>query len=108
MRPVNSEDDVEDLQSDLDVIYNWQKENNMLFNSNKFEMLRCGRQEDLQESTNYFTTDCEDLIDTKESLTDIGVIMNDKGTFTNHIKQVCAKVIQKSSWILSSPGISIL
>ena len=26
--------------------------------------------------------------------------MNDKGTFTNHIKHVCSKVKQKSSWIL--------
>ena len=72
----------------------------MLFNSNKFEMLRYGRQEDLKESTNYLTPDCEDLIEVKESLRDLGVIMNDKGTFTNHIKQVCAKVTQKSSWVL--------
>ena len=100
MRPVNSEDDVEELQEDLEVIYNWQKENNMLFNSNKFEMLRYGKQEDLKESTNYLTPDCENLIEVKETLRDLGVIMNDKGTFTNHIKQVCVKVTQKSSWIL--------
>ena len=66
------EDDVEELQNDLDLIYNWQKENNMRFNSNKFEMLRYGRQEDLKESTNYLTPDFEDLIEVKESLRDLG------------------------------------
>ena len=48
MRAVSSEEDVEDLQSDLDMIYDWQKENNMLFNSNKFEMLRYGSKEELK------------------------------------------------------------
>jgi hypothetical protein len=100
MKSISSEEDVEDLQSDLDVIYSWQKENNMLFNSNKFEMMRYGDNEDLKISTNYFTPDCDGFIEIKESLRDLGVIMNDKGTFTNHIKHVCTKVTQKSSWIL--------
>ena len=26
--------------------------------------------------------------------------MNDKGTFTDHIKHICSKVTQKSSWVL--------
>ena len=72
MRPVSSEDAVEELQSDLDVIYNWQKESNMIINSKKFKMLRYGRQEDLKESTNYLTPDFEDLIEVKESLRDLG------------------------------------
>ena len=100
MRAVSSEEDVEDLQRDLDVIYDWQKENNMLFNSKKFEMLRYGSKEELKSSTNYLTPDCDDLIDVKENLRDLGIIMNDRGTFSNHIKQVCTKVSQKSSWIL--------
>ena len=100
MKSISSEEDVEDLQSDLDVIYSWQKENNMLFNSNKFEMMRYGSNEELKISTNYLTPDCEDFIEIKESLRDLGVMMNDKGTFTNHIKHVCSKVKQKSSWIL--------
>ena len=100
MRAVSSEEDVEDLQRDLDVIYDWQMENNMLFNSKKFEMLRYGSKEELKSSTNYLTPDCDDLIDVKENLRDLGIIMNNRGTFSNHIKQVCTKVVQKSSWIL--------
>ena len=100
MRPIRTEEDVEDLQRDLDTIYDWQKENNMLFNSKKFEMMRFGSQVEIKTSTNYLTPDCEDLIEVKESLRDLGVIMNDKGTFTDHIKHICSKVTQKSSWVL--------
>ena len=39
MGPIDSEKDVEDHQNDLNTIYNWQQENNMLFNGNKFELL---------------------------------------------------------------------
>ena len=85
MGAVSNEGSVEDLQSDLDVIYDWQKENNMLFNSKKFEMLRYGSKDDLKVSTNYFTPDCEDFIEVKENLRDLGIIINDRGTFSNHI-----------------------
>ena len=43
VRAVDTEDDVEELQSDLDRIYSWQEENNMEFNSKKFEVMRYER-----------------------------------------------------------------
>ena len=55
MGPVDSEEDVENLQHDLDTIYDWQNRNNMLFNGKKFEMLRYGPNNDLKNSTNYLT-----------------------------------------------------
>ena len=76
MRHVNNEEDVEELQQDLDIIYSWQKENNMLFNSTKFEMMRYGTQEDIKISTDYLTPDCEDFIERKETQRDLGIIMN--------------------------------
>ena len=39
---VETEDDVEALQSDLEKLYSWHSNNNMLFNSNKFEVMRYG------------------------------------------------------------------
>ena len=55
MGPIDSEKDVEDHQDDLNTIYNWQQENNMLFNGNKFELLRYGTNEEIKESTIYLT-----------------------------------------------------
>ena len=100
MRHVDNENDVEDLQKDLDTIYDWQSQNNMLFNSRKFEILRYGSNEDLKNSTDYLTHEYEEFIEVKENLRDRGIIMSDKGTFSEHIKHVCSKVNQKNSWIL--------
>ena len=99
MGPVDSELDVENLQGDLDTIYDWQDTNNMQFNGKKFEMLRYGPNTDLKNSTNYLTPEYEDIIEVKENLRDLGVIISDDATFTNHIHHVCKKVKQKAGWI---------
>ena len=100
VRAVDTEDDVEELQSDLDRIYSWQEENNMEFNSNKFEVMRYGRNKSLKESTTYFTPDWKDTIEEKETLRDLGVIMSNDASFSNHVELVCSKVKQKSGWVL--------
>ena len=66
----------------------------------KFEMLRYGPNNDLKNSTNYLTPQYEDLIEVKESLRDLGVIMSDDASFTSHVHHVCSKVKQKAGWIL--------
>ena len=72
----------------------------MLFNGKKFEMLRYGPNNDLKNSTNYLTPEYEDLIEEKESLRDLGVIMSDDASFSRHVHHVCSKVKQKAGWIL--------
>ena len=64
-KKVNTEEDVESLQDDLEILYSWQRENNMSFNSNKFEVLRYGRNTTLKESTCYLTPDSEAIIERK-------------------------------------------
>ena len=100
VKPFKDFDDVEDLQSDLETLYLWQDQNNMQFNGNKFELLRYGRDEDLKFSTNYLTPGAEEIIDTKECLRDLGVMMSDDAKFTEHVYHVCSKVRQKCGWIL--------
>ena len=68
MGPVDREKDVEDLQEDLDLIYTWQKENNMIFTSKKFEMLPYGANDDLKFDTNYFTPEIEDILEVKSNM----------------------------------------
>ena len=96
---IKTEDDVEYLQNDLDKIYSWAEQNNMLFNNGKFELLRYGQNEDIKFSTFYLSADNE-IIEEKEQLRDLGVIVNNKGNYDDHIAHVCAKVKQKSGWIL--------
>ena len=103
MGPVDTEEDVEKLQEDLDLIYTWQQENNMLFNGKKFEMLRYGANDELKCDTNYFTPELEDIIEVKNNLRDLGIIMSDNAKFEDHITHVCLKVKQKCGWILENP-----
>ena len=100
MRQVQQEEDVEDLQKDLDKIYNWQKENNMIFNGKKFEMMRYGKNSDLKNNTSYFSPEYEDIIEVKDTLRDLGIIMSDNASFKNHIQKVCTSVKQKCAWVL--------
>ena len=101
MGPVDTEKDVEDLQEDLDLIYTWQKENNMIIKkARKFEMLLYGANDDLKFDTNYFTPELEDILEVKNNLRDLGIIMSDNAKFEDQINHVCLKVKQKCGWIL--------
>ena len=68
MGPVDTEKDLKKLQEDLDLIYTWQKENNMIFNGKKFEMLPYGANDDLKFDTNYFTPEIDDIIEVKSNM----------------------------------------
>ena len=74
---IASEEDVENLQSDLNKIYEWADNNNMLFNNNKFEVLRYGKNTEIKDSTFYLSAS-NDIIEEKETLRDLGVIVNNQ------------------------------
>ena len=50
----------------------------MAFYVTKFELLRYGHNEELKTLTNYLTPNAENIIDVKDALRDLGVIMNEK------------------------------
>ena len=100
IKPVKNPRDVEALQEDLEKLYQWQKHNNMDFNSNKFEVLRYGWNQELKESTDYLTPDADNFIERKECLRDLGIQMNENAKFSNHVEHVYCKVRQKCGWIL--------
>ena len=56
---IATEEDVEKMQEDLTKIYKWAEENNMLFNNNKFELLRYGANTEIKQSTFYLSVDDE-------------------------------------------------
>ena len=72
----------------------------MAFNGSKFEVLRYGRNTTLKDSTFYLTPNYENIIEEKESLRDLGIIMANDASFSQHIEKVCSKVKQKSGWIM--------
>ena len=96
---LKNEMDAVDLQNDVFQIYGWSEENNMKFNSLKFEVLRYGRNTELKDSTSYVSPEWE-VIEEKSSLRDLGVTMSADTTFKEHINKVIESAKRMSAWIL--------
>ena len=98
---IASEEDVDNFQRDLNLIYEWAETNNMQFNDKKFELMRYGPNEDIKQSTSYKSSDGS-TIEEKQKLRDLGSIMNNEATFDDHIELVVSKVRQKTDWNLKT------
>ena len=55
--------DIEYLQNDLNAVYEWTEENNMLLNGLKFEHLTYGKNDTLKQNSSYYS-DTATLIET--------------------------------------------
>ena len=98
-RRIKTEADVNDLQADLNAIYQWAVNNNMQFNSDTFECLRYGRNKDIQASTHYSSNSGLAII-VQQSVRDLGVIMASDGTFKRQILNVVDSANKMCGWIL--------
>ena len=85
-KTVSTDGDVNQLQQDLNAIYTWAK-NNMSFN-NKFELLRCGK-EDIKHHISLQTT--TNSTETSSHVKCLGIHLSDDGTFHHHIHQTAKK-----------------
>ena len=74
----------------------------MQFNSDKFELLPYDHCDSIKEFIDYFTGKYTDVIERKECLRDLGVIVQEDLLFTHHIAKVISNVRSKSGWILKS------
>ena len=82
---INSVEDMETLQLDLQSLYEWAEENNMEFNFPKFETLRYGNDDDIKDS-NFYKTKCNEKIKIVEHAKNLGIIMSSSGNFKQHIR----------------------
>ena len=97
---IKTEEDVTRLQDNLNEIFKWEESNNMKFNGDKFQILRYGDNNQVKEDTLYYTGNMEHVIEEVDRCRDLGVIMENTGSFNAHIEKVCKKVRQKCGWIL--------
>lgn len=100
-RAVSTPADAKLLQDDLNHVFKWAEENNMLFNDKKFEIIRYGNNTNLKESTNY-VSNTGTTIQPKDCTKDLGVIMSNTATFKDHIAKAIETARDLSSWILRS------
>ena len=98
-KEIKSIEDAEDLQKDLEILYNWQDINNMQFNDTKFQLLQFGKDKNKHEYW-YMTPDCANPIIPSENVRDLGVTVDYRLTYKDHINEVCNKVKKKTGWLL--------
>ena len=91
--------DASSLQTDLEKVYQWAEDNNMLYNNKKFEALRYGPDQVLKTTTNYTAPDGS-IIPDKDHLRDLGVQMSADGSFRHHINTICLSARNMCGWIL--------
>ena len=67
-KPIKSDDDIHDMQSNMNDIYNWQKSNNMKFNIAKFKWLQFGVRPKNQIDYNYFGPEYSEIFTQDDGL----------------------------------------
>ena len=72
----------------------------MKWNSLKFQMLRLGKNQELKDSTYFFTPEYSDIIEHKEVIKDLGVMVDDKLSYNDQTMKAINKARQKLGWIL--------
>ena len=76
--------DVENIQHDLNTIYQWSSQNNMKFSADKFECMRYYQNTSDVNNEFYLSNDGGD-IEIKTVVKDLGVTMSSTANFSDHI-----------------------
>lgn len=90
--------DSQNLQIDLNIVYQWAEQNNMSFNNSKFELIHYGK---MEHHTDYqYLNQFGVPIPSKLHVKDLGVIMSNTCTFSEHILSLTETVRKLIGWIL--------
>lgn len=96
---INSEADIRELQSNINKITEWAEVNNMQFNEDKFEMLRCGPDSHLKTSTALHTGGGK-IISQSPMVKCLGIHLSEDATYKHHIHKISNKAKQMAGWAL--------
>ena len=94
---MKTREDLQNLQKDLDNIYELATKNNMEFNSSKFESLQYG--EDRYPTVKQLN-DRGEPIEVRDHVKDLGVYMSSDCTFGFHIRNVTVESRNLCNWVL--------
>ena len=98
-RAIQSYEDCEILQSDLNEMYKWADQAGMEFNSNKFELLRFWSDKSYAPDFQYAAPDGT-IIKEKSGLRDLGISVNTDMTFSSQIESAVQSGSKVVGWVL--------
>ena len=87
------------LQSDLESIYRWADGVNMVFNGDKFEVIRFWPKSDKKPDIKYLDPEGDDIQE-KAHLRDLGVEIANDLSFKLHAENVIAVANKLIGWVL--------
>ena len=96
---IASPTDAENLQTDLEAVYQWAEDNNKELNADKFEYMHYGACYN-QEAPSQYKSSSGSIIQVKEHVKDLGVTMSCDGTFHKHIQNAVAAAKDQCAWIM--------
>jgi len=96
---IQSTEDCDNLQVDLNTIYDWATCNNMYFNPNKFNYIAFSSSLNCTRS-NVYTNPNFDIIPPSVNVKDLGVFMSADCSFNFHISDLTKRCSNLSGWIL--------
>ena len=99
MKKISKEQDETLLKRDLNNVYEWCSENNMKFNSDKFELIVFTPKRNTEQAKHYLAPS-GNQIEEKENLRDLGIQLSSNLKFNNHIETTITKAQKMSFWIL--------
>ena len=98
-RGILSTSDCEDLQNDLQLIYEWAEQVNMKFNSDKFECIRYWPDSAAAPDHHYLAPD-KQQIQVRSDLRDLGVQLSSNLSFSIHIENTVTAASKLVGWAL--------
>ena len=95
---IKNEGDREKLQRDLQRIYEWAEKNCMEFNGDKFEMISHGKPSN-DDNRLYKGPNGEEIKE-KQTIKDLGIVINEKSDFSDHITKTASACKAMSGFIM--------
>ena len=74
----------------------------MRWNRDKFQLLRIGPDIEIKENTYLFTPEFEDIIEEKNYIKDLGILVDSELRYKEQMKSAVSKANRKASWILQT------
>ncbi|XP_069185179.1 uncharacterized protein [Procambarus clarkii] len=94
---VDNIEDTANLQSDVNQVFHWVSDY-MMFNENKFQLLRYGQNENIKTET-INKVKSNHTIERKSNVNYLGVIMSEDLTYTSYHKAVVTTARKMTGWI---------
>ena len=94
-----SENNVKELQTDLNKIYQWVERKNLELNGEKFQLLIYGKNTNLKENTKYYDPNGNEIVE-ESCVKDLGIQMTNNAHFYEHIQKTSKSASSLTGWIL--------